>query len=88
LKHNCQYKYDDDPEGEVYTPFFDAIMDGSFEYDDWYDAYTWLRPRYKRKRWYWPFETHTMSIDILGYCPFCGSKIADLKHEVFFKEEK
>jgi len=74
MKHNCQHK---DAEGETYAQFLDAVVDGSFEYDDFYDAYVWFRPRNKSKKWYWPFERHSLVMDILVYCPFCGAKLSE-----------
>ncbi len=74
MKHNCQHK---DKDGEVYAQFLDAVFDGSFEYDDFYDSYIWFRPRNKPKKWYWPFERHTLCMDILCYCPYCGEKLSE-----------
>jgi hypothetical protein len=76
MKHNCQH---DDGDGEKTTPFLDAVLDGSIEYDDFYDAYIWFRPRMKPKKWYWPLERHSLCMDILTHCPFCGEKIYEEK---------
>ena len=82
MKHNCKLK---DEEGYTYEQFFDAVIDGSFEYDDYFDAYLWFRPRFKRKRWWRPWERVSFCADILCYCPYCGEKLSEPIGEI---EEK
>jgi len=79
MKHNCVMR---DKEGTVFQLFLDAVIDGTFEYDDFYDAYLWLRPRYERRKWWNPLRLvnqnkMTMSLDVLNYCPYCGEKLSE-----------
>jgi hypothetical protein len=74
VKHNCQHQ---DKDGDTYTQFLDAVIDGSFEYDDFYDCYMWHRPHFYRRRWFWPFKRHSFVYDVLVYCPYCGDKLTE-----------
>jgi len=80
MKHDCVMK---DENGNVFHLFLDAVIEGSFEYDDFYDAYMWLRGREKQRKWWNPlryligrwYKTYVM--DILSYCPYCGQKLSE-----------
>lgn len=71
MKHNCQFK---DDEGEVYSPFLDAVMAGYIEYDDFYDAYVIVACTSHKKRFVF-FPKACGLIDILRHCPFCGDEL-------------
>jgi hypothetical protein len=83
--HNCRFK---DKEGDIESPFQDAVAEGVFEYCDWYDGYEWFVPRFKRKRWYWPFERISIAVDLLRYCPYCGDKLKGTEDERIDNEKK
>lgn len=74
MKHNCRLK---DEDGEVYEQFLDAVIDGSVEYDDFYDAYLWHRPLWRKRFFRWLPNKMTLCLDILVYCPYCGEKLSD-----------
>ena len=85
MNHNCQHR---DDEGDVYPQFMDSVMDGTFEYDDFYDCYLWFRPRFKEKKWYWPFKRHSLIVDVLCYCPFCGKQLKEPIGELIKEENE
>lgn len=75
MKHNCILR---DEDGTDYSEFMDAVIDGTFEYDDFYDCYIWHRTKFKPRKWWWPFmRQQTFVMDVLVYCPFCGTKLSE-----------
>lgn len=87
MKHNCMMR---DEEGTVCQLFLDAVIDGTFEYEDFYDAYVWLRPRFRlRKRWNPLRLIHknkmTLVLDVLSYCPFCGEQLTEPVGELHYE---
>ncbi len=86
MKHRCQFRYKET--NEVSDPFLDAVIEGSIEYDDFWDAYIWFRPHFKRARWYWPFKRYSFIAGILRNCPFCGDvlyPLTDLDQERIYE---
>ena len=78
MKHDCHYAED----GHEYHPFQDAIVNGYIEYDDWYDGYLVIYKSHEKistKKIFgiWLPRRYRTCMDILQFCPYCGSKIYD-----------
>jgi len=89
MKHDCVFEW----EGTIFHPFFDAMWEGSIEYDYFTDEYLFYRMVEKERkqwnplRWLWSRWYKTYTMDLLRYCPYCGEKLSEPTGELITEED-